>query len=198
MRGLILIILLFISAKFTIAQMLCPDIMEFGVSASGEYSGSGHGTNITFNMVALNDYKSIELGAILNEDATKFKGANFKYKTFFGKYNYYYGNALIKPYILYNCLYQMEYVNQPIIIKTSTETLIIEKEEGGMVSSMEHYIGTGIMFRFLSNFYFDANMAVGAYFGSLDKTKAPNKIGFHDVNHGYTANLKIGVGYILR
>lgn len=198
MNKLISILLLIGISGVASSQILCPDIMEFGVNASAEYTGSGHGTNFTVNMFALNDYKAFELGAIFNGDGSKLKGADLKYKSFVGRYNRYYGNTLIKPYVIYNCLYQMEYVFAPVMIKTPTETIIIEDQQGGYISTLEHYVGAGLMFRFLTNFYFDSNVGLGVYFGSLDKTKAPNKIGFHDVNHGYTANLKIGIGYILR
>jgi hypothetical protein len=197
MKRLISILLLTIITKLAFTQMLCPDIMQFGLTASVEYTGSGHGTNMTVNMVALNDYKSLELGAVINEDGSRVKGADLKYKRFFGRYNHYYGNTLIKPYVYYNCLYQNAYTFQPIVVKTANETIILPDEIGGFTSTLEHYVGTGVMLRFLNNVYMDANLGVGAYFGSLDKFEAPNKVGFHDVNHGYTANFKIGIGYIL-
>ena len=198
MNKLLSLLILLLFTRIAFSQMLCPEVMEYGVNVAAEYSGSGHGTNITANMVVLNDYKSFELGAVFSGDDSKLKGAGLKYKNFVGRYNYYYGNALIKPYVIYNCLCQMEYVFQPVILNTPIETIIIEDAAGGRISTIEHYVGAGVMLRFLSNFYFDTNMGIGAYFGSLDKTKAPNKIGFHDVNSGLTANMKVGIGYILR
>lgn len=197
MNKLIFLILLALITKETFTQILDPDIMQVGISSNVEYSGSGHGTNASVNILTLNDNKSFEFGLIVGGNSGRVKGAELKYKTFVGNYNYYYGNTLIKPYIAYNCMYQTEYVFQPITFETSTETIVIEDEIGGFVSTIEHYVGTGVMFR-LNNFYFDSNIGLGAYFGSLDKEKAPNKIGFHGVNNGLTVSLKLGIGYILR
>lgn len=184
--------------KASFAQILYPDILQVAVSSSVEYSGSGHGTNASINILTLNDYKSFEFGLIVSGNTAKVRGASLKYKSFVGKYNYYYENTLIKPYIIYNCMYQTEYVFQPLTFETSTETIVAEDEIGGYVSTIEHYAGMGVMFMFLNNFYFDSNIGIGAYFGSLDKNNAPNKLGFHGTNNGITADLKVGIGYILR
>lgn len=193
-----LIIILFISAVIQIqkgqSQPYIP--MQYGFNVSASNSGSGHGSNVVLNFMALDNYKAIEFGAIIRPDNFLPKGAEFKYKFFFGKNDYFLNNVLVRPFAMYNCLYQNETTYEPIQIETVSGLLVIPDNKAGTISTMEHYIGTGLFVRFLNNFYINSSVGAGVYFGSLSKIETPQSLGIHKVNRGWTGTMKMSIGLL--
>ncbi|MFW5656435.1 MAG: hypothetical protein ACOC3T_05495 [Bacteroidota bacterium] len=197
MKKQVLIIGLIFLATQTFAQIFNPEQINYGGSMTMIGSGSGHGTNVSMNFVAANEFKAIEFGSIFRKDIPQWKGVDFKYKVFTGKNYIYYNNTMIKPYIMYNCVYQSEYVFENKVLSTPKATYEIPDETGGRISTMEHYLGVGASFKFINSFFIDMSFAAGAYLGSLKKNSTPQTIGIHSVNSGLTTSFKVGIGYYL-
>lgn len=170
--------------------------MQYGFNFSAVNSGSGHGSNLVLNFVATDNKRAMEFGAIVRPDNFLPKGAEFKYQVFFGKYDYYLNHMMIRPFFMYNCLYQNETTTEPLVIETTSGPLVIPDNKAGTISTMEHYVGTGLFFRFLNNFYFSSSAGIGVYLGSLSKLETPETIGIHKMNKGFTGTMKLSFGML--
>jgi hypothetical protein len=193
-----LIVIVFLSAVLSLPDSQSqPSIpMSYGFNFSAVNSGSGHGSNLVLNFVALDNKKAMEFGAIVRPDNIRPKGAEFKYKFYLGKHDYYLKHMMIRPFIMYNCLYQNEITREPKVLETVSGPLVIPDNQAGTVSTMEHYIGTGLFFRFLNNFYINSSIGAGVYLGSVSKLDTPKTIGIHKINSGWTGTAKLSVGIL--
>jgi hypothetical protein len=196
MRMKRLFVVVFVLAVFqlqdTQSQTNIP--MQYGFNLSAVNSGSGHGSNLVLNFVATDNKKAMEFGAIVRPGDFTPKGAEFKYKIFPGKYDYYVNNMMVRPFVMYNCLYQNETTTEPLVIETTSGPLVFPDNKAGTISTMEHYLGTGLFFRFLNNFYFSSSAGIGVYLGSISKLETPETLGIHKRNGGLTGNMKLSFG----
>lgn len=197
MKHFIVILFIVIAVfQFQYVQSQASVPLQYGFSFSGTSTGSGHGSNIVLNFVALDNQKAMEFGAIIRPDNVMPKGVEFKYKIYFGKTDFYVNQMMIRPFAMYNCLYQNETTIEPMVLETVSGPLLIPDNQAGTISTMEHYIGIGLHFRFLNNFFINTSTGIGAYIGSLTKLETPETIGIHKYNRGWTGTFKISAGLL--
>jgi hypothetical protein len=169
---------------------------HYGINVSQIYSGSGHGYGISVNTNIQKGRKSLEVGAIYQARENKLAGADFRFKIFFGQFNeVLYRNKSVKPYILYNLIYQKATVHEKTVLKRTKGTVELPDDIPGIIATMEHYAAIGIQLKLHKGFYIDSSLGLGAYIGSINKEQGPGSFGLHKENHGYTSSLKLGLGY---
>lgn len=174
-------------------QVEIPELLNYGAAVTTAYSGSGHGQSMVVSMMAANNKKSFEMGLILDNANTSVKGIDFRYKIFVNRAMMQIGNAWMKPFVNYNCVYQKKTVKKEIEIASESMTSTTTMEKEGKIATIEHYISTGLHLQMVSGIFAETNIGIGSYRGSLQNEK-PNTIGIHMNNHGYTINAKLTVG----
>ncbi len=148
-----------------------------GFSVYRSESGSGYGQSINMNISIENNRKHLEFGVIYQNEMQKFSGGEILYKRYFNsafrqeEETDYHRN--VRYFMQYNFIFR--YSNSPDRISENifTPGMMIP---GGQVATFEHYLGAGILYRLVRNFYLSTGLGYGITLGSLDEK-------FWDVPH---------------
>jgi hypothetical protein len=160
----------------------------------GEFQSlSGFSSSTEASLFIKNQKKSFELGIFFDNDSKELSGLSFthKYFLFRSRFNQ---NSIIQPYINYNFIYRVTYLDKPL-------TIYPDRVEGtendrSRYSSMEHYLGGGVEINAFKYVYINISGGIGRYLGSIKKPCNPDPItGYYEGGNGWSGVLKIGVGF---
>jgi hypothetical protein len=178
------------------------DCVFFGMNVNQFQSGSGHNPSLVMKSTLQKGRRSIEFGMMYEQENNRVSGADMKYKHFLGKrasIEHYRDNAPIrlKPYIHYSCVYHSAKVNTPDFVPQGRKKSSYPElpSSPGTVATMEHFTGLGLQIFVSDNICLDSSVGLGAYIGSLDHLSAPETLGIHKENYGYTLSFEFGLGY---
>ncbi len=181
------------------AQNGCDLSMGFNVSQLG--SGSGHGSSYVMNTSLQKGRRTLQIGAMYEEEQGRISGADVKFKYFLGqngsidnqkKKN---NGVYVLPYIHYNCIYHSSVVNTPVVLNRKKSAPVEVPGDEGMIATMEHFTGIGIQLKLANALTLDGSIGIGTYIGSLDKLRDPGTFGIHQENHGFVLAFEFGLGY---
>jgi hypothetical protein len=180
-------------------EIMLTDMTYYGLGMSQINTGTGHGNGYAISGHIMKGRKSIEAGLIYSERESKFAGADFKYKVYFGNINRLHSDTRIfTPYIQYNLVYQKGLSTSPDIVQLGEKTVVIENTEPGIIATVGHYVMYGNKLKIMGNAYIESSIGFGVYQGSLDKLNGPGTFGIHEENHGFTYSFKLGFGYTFK
>lgn len=171
------------------------DIARYGVNMSQNHTGSGHGSNVALSTNVRKANKSLEVGAIFNDEENKISGADIKYKVFLGTPSeFVYKNKTVRTFLQYNCMYQKRTTEKTMAVNSQLKATGEAPTETGVVSTIEHYVGIGMQVKLMNRMHLEGSMGAGGYIGSV-KDDNQNNVGMHQTNGGYTLSFKLGIGY---
>ena len=139
--------------------------------------------------------KSLEVGIIYNDQASRVSGGDFRYRVMLGNlYKIQANNKFYTPYLQYNLMYQKGMSNGAELVQLGGETYQIDSEPG-TIATMGHYLAYGNKIKLFERAYIDTSIGLGVYQGSLDHVNGPDTWGIHHENSGFTYSFKVGFGY---
>ena len=169
---------------------------HYGIASQHFFTGTGHGSALSFGASILNGRKDLEAGLIYNDREGKISGINAKYRIHLGNKESIMNNSrFADPYFSYNLIYQKSTSYAADIIDVGEQTIELPDSKPGLIATFGHYFGMGLQLKIFNKFYADATLGFGVYQGSLDKLNPPDSFGFHKENFGFTYNYNIGFGY---
>lgn len=170
-------------------------VSSYGVSIGEFQSMSGFSVSTEATIFIKNLNRSFELGIFFNNDNKELSGLSFTHKYFIlrKKFN---KNSSIEPYINYNFMYRITYLDKPLTMYP--ERAEIFGNDRSRYSSMEHYVGAGVEINAFKYVYINVSAGLGRYIGSIMKPCNPDlNTGYYEGGNGWSGILKLGVGFRL-
>ncbi|NBC82780.1 MAG: hypothetical protein GVY19_05305 [Bacteroidetes bacterium] len=169
---------------------------SYGIAMSQNHTGSGHGSNVALSTNVRKANKTLEVGAIFNDEENRISGADIKYKVFLGTPNeFVYKSRKVKTFFQYNCMYQKRTTEKNMDLAGNFKSTGESPTMEGEVSTIEHYVGIGMQVKLMNRMHLEGSMGAGGYIGSVKHDEGGARITNQSKNGGYTLSFKIGVGY---
>jgi hypothetical protein len=182
-------------SRFHYEDSVNSKVSSYGVCI-GEYkSMSGFSASTEATLFIKNQKKSFEVGLFFDNDSKELSGLSFTHKYFIlrKKFN---KNSSIEPYINYNFMYRVTYLDKPLTMYP--ERAEIFGNDRSRYSSMEHYLGAGFEINALKYIYINVSAGFGRYIGSIMKPCNPDPVtGYYEGGDGWSGVVKLGVGFRL-
>jgi hypothetical protein len=185
MKKVILILALIIPA--TLRGYSQQECARFGIEANQYTVQSGFSTSTELKVFVQDEKgKRLSLGLYYDSKFKNIGGIGISFIKMLGKNN---KNKSLQPYIVYNLIYRMTYISDPIV----SESYNIA---AGTYSTFEHYLAFGLRTNLSDHFYLTNEIGYGIYFGSIMKPSKPDS--FTQESYGTNGNgaiIKVGIGY---
>lgn len=141
--------------------------------------------------------------AIIIDDVEGINGAEFVHKIFLNKKKnleeYCIGDYSIRPYIVYNLVYQrvisQEQIDNNLIIYGSDYYQVSNIEKPEKVTIIRHYIGLGVERDIFSHLFVNASAFTGIHLGKNNNNNKIDPTKNQHQENAYSWNVKFGFGY---
>ena len=146
--------------------------------------------------------RTYELAAIIDEEEG-INGAEFIHKIFLNRKDrsddYHIGNYSLRPYVVYNLVYQREISNTQknnnLIITESDFYYVGDLEESEKVTLIRHYVGIGLEQDIFQHLFINASAFTGILLGKNNNNNKIEPAKDQTQENAYSWNVKFGFGY---
>jgi len=168
-------------------------ITSYGMHIGQFKTLSGFASNTEAAVFVKSKNKSFELGVFLDNNDRYISGMAFSHKVFILR-KYFNENSIIEPYVNYNLIYRVTYLDAPLsMYPERAEMMSVGKSR---YASMEHYLGTGVEINVFKFFYINSNAGFGRYIGSIKKPCDPDpNTGIYKGGNGWSGMFKVTLGF---
>jgi hypothetical protein len=141
----------------------------------------------------IRDYnKSLELGAYFDGKSLKLTGLSLTHKHYLLK-KYFDNKKIFEPYVFYNFIYRSTILDTILTTKTILAKTICPDK--ATYTSLEHYAGIGIEVNVKNIMYFNGNIGVGGYIGSIKKPCLDQNSIIYRGSSGLGVIVRFGFGF---
>ena len=200
-RYTILILLLCLQIRVSQAQVSFVP-MVVGSSISQSINNEIDGGILALGLNFVKARRTYELAVIIDEEEGV-TGAEFVHKIFLNKKNatgdYYIGNYLFRPYLVYNLVYLREISSTQkdnnLIINGSDLYSAADLEEPEKVTLIQHYLGVGLEQDIFEHLFVTASAFTGIHLGENNNNNKIDPAKKTRQENAYSWNVKFGFGY---
>lgn len=167
-------------------------IESYGMEINNFYTYSGFNSGMEAAIFVKGYNKTLQLGAYFDTYSCNLSGFVLSHKHYI-----IYGNKPIKkfidPYAFYNFIYRQTVYDKPLLADPAYSQLLYSDK--ARYSSLEHYFGIGTDIHVYNFIYFNINVGMGGYFGSIKKPVSSSVSGLYIGSNGLSGIVKFGFGF---